>query len=162
MLLRDWLNDEHVNMFFPVLMQPMDTDEETSLLLSTGCPQSIVTSLLTFAFKYRENMFATDSVSKGSVGGGTGVMKHRKLGTRTLLRITSRIAAAPWDDDLYAHIRRAILADFLPPTEKMALDTIFADSRIMPRSNVVRSVLHFQVNAIINVFFFAVQRASPT
>ncbi|KAL5520838.1 hypothetical protein ACEPAF_2841 [Sanghuangporus sanghuang] len=136
MPLRDWLNDEHVNMSFPVLMQPMDTDEETSLLLSTGCPRPVVALLLSFTSKYREAMSSNDSVTKGGSGSGGSMIKNRKLGTRTLLRIARRIATVRWDDDLYNHIRRAVLADFLPPTEKMALDTIFAESRITPRSAV--------------------------
>ncbi|KXN89721.1 von Willebrand factor A domain-containing protein 8 [Leucoagaricus sp. SymC.cos] len=37
--LKDWLSDEHANMFFPIPSQPMDAQEELSILIATGSPQ---------------------------------------------------------------------------------------------------------------------------
>ena len=136
--LRDWPSAEHANMFFPVLTFPMDSEEESALLLSTGCPKSVVSTLIRFAIKYRESMPNSDANAQRNVGGGgSGIMKNRKLGTRSLLRIAKRIAVVPWDDDLYMLIRRAVLADFLPPTEKMALDTLFTEVDVIPRADSV-------------------------
>ncbi|KAH8112896.1 AAA domain-containing protein [Phellopilus nigrolimitatus] len=127
--LRDWLSYEHANTFLPVLLQPMDTEEESALLRATGCPPAVVSALIAFAVKYRDNMSASDTNhSAGSV------MKNRKLGTRALVRMARRVAEVPWDDDLHVMIRRAVLADFLPPVERMNLDSLLAEAEIMQRT----------------------------
>ncbi|KAI0786986.1 AAA domain-containing protein [Abortiporus biennis] len=111
--LKDWLSDEHANMFFPVPSLPMTTSEESSVLLQTGCPPHLVNSLLEFAEKYRASM--TSDV----------VQKNRKLGTRALVRLAKRLAKYPDNPDLHALLSQAILAEFLPATETMNLEVIF-------------------------------------
>ncbi|KZS88617.1 hypothetical protein SISNIDRAFT_417941 [Sistotremastrum niveocremeum HHB9708] len=119
--LKDWLFDEHANMFFTIPSQPMEEDEESSLLLGTGCPPATVKILLNFATKYRQTM-SSDTVQK-----------NRKLGTRSLIRIARRLAQFPWDDDLYPIFSRAVLLDFLPPAERTNVVTIMEESGIKQR-----------------------------
>jgi len=96
----------------------MDEDEECTVLLATGCVKDKVDTLLRFATLYRQNMSSDN------------VLKNRKLGTRTLVRIASRLARFPWDDDLYGLISRSLLAEFLPATERMNLEVLFDDCKI--------------------------------
>ncbi len=119
--LRDWLSDEHGNMFFTIPTQPMDEPEEARILSATNCPSSIIGALLTFANKYRASVSAES------------VQKSRKLGTRSLVRIAKRVAAFPWDDDIHAMLSRAVLADFLPPTERTTLQLMLEESGIRRR-----------------------------
>ncbi|EKM57120.1 uncharacterized protein PHACADRAFT_92032 [Phanerochaete carnosa HHB-10118-sp] len=113
--LKDWLSDEHANMFFPVAAIPMSQEEETILLLDTGCPRKLVNTLISFAEKYRSSM--TSDL----------VQKNRKLGTRALVRIARRLAKHPDHVDLYTMLSHAVLAEFLPATERMSLGTIFEE-----------------------------------
>ena len=100
--LKDWLSDEHANMFFPVAAQPMSHAEEEHLLLQTGCPAPVVDALLRFADRYRTSMTAD------------AVQKNRKLGTRALMRIARRAAQFPSvEPDLCTLLSRAVLAEFL-------------------------------------------------
>jgi von Willebrand factor A domain-containing protein 8 len=124
--LRDWLNDEHANMFFPIPSQPMDADEENEILLETGCSPNIIKTLLSFAEKYRQSLSAD------------AVQKNRKLGTRALVRIATRLARFPQDDDLNALISRSLLAEFLPAVERITLDTLLQEAGIKKRSAWVR------------------------
>ncbi|ETW77425.1 hypothetical protein HETIRDRAFT_156533 [Heterobasidion irregulare TC 32-1] len=122
--LRDWLSDEHANMFLPIPAQPMDHAEESAVLLQTGCPPHHVKTLLSFAEKYRQSIPSED------------MLKNRKLGTRSLVRIARRLAGFPWDDDLHALISRVLLAEFLPTTEKMSLESLFEECEIKRFTNV--------------------------
>lgn len=124
--LKDWLSDEHSNMFFPIPSQPMDSAEEAALLAQAGCPSRLISTLLTFAEKYRQTM-SSDAVQK-----------NRKLGTRSLIRIARRLAKFPWDDDLYTIISRSVLAEFLPPAEKLSLDSLLEECGIRKRTPLVR------------------------
>ena len=128
MPLKDWLSDEYANMFFPIIAKPMNTDEEASILLGTGCPAQFVKMLLVFAEKYRLTI-ASDSVQK-----------NRKLGTRALIRIARRLAKFPEDDDLFVFLNRAILSEFLPHTELMKLEPLFEEVGIKKRTPAVRNV----------------------
>ncbi|RDB28140.1 von Willebrand factor A domain-containing protein 8 [Hypsizygus marmoreus] len=116
--LKDWLSDEHANMFFPIPSQPMDRNEELDILRSTGCSPALVETILSFAEKYRQSMSEDN------------VIKNRKLGTRSLVRIARRLALFPQDDDLNAIISRSLLAEFLPAMERMNLDALLVDSDI--------------------------------
>lgn len=78
-----------------------------------------------------------------SAGGSESIQRSRKLGTRTLVRIARRIAKAPWDDDLYGLIMRALLAEFLPAVEKMALETLLEEAGIRRMADVVSSHSYF-------------------
>lgn len=125
--LKEWVADEHANMFFTVPSQPMDPQEEASVLRATGCPESIVTTLLDFAQKYRQSLSSDN------------IIKNSRLGTRTLVGIARRIVASPQDDDLNSLISRALLAEFLPAVEKINLNTLLEDSNIFKRTEPVRT-----------------------
>ncbi|TCD60876.1 hypothetical protein EIP91_009382 [Steccherinum ochraceum] len=120
--LKDWLSDEHANMFFPIPSIPMSPSEESTVLLQTGCAPSTVDNLLTFAEKYRASM--TSDV----------VQKNRKLGTRALVRLASKLAKFPGERDLHMLLSQAILAAFLPATESMNLQEIFEECGIQKRT----------------------------
>ncbi|KAF7986115.1 hypothetical protein HWV62_41553 [Athelia sp. TMB] len=120
--LKDWLSAEHANMFFPIAAQPMTASEESAVLAATGCPLSLISTLIPFANKYRESMSADT------------VQKNRKLGTRSLVRIARRVAAFPNDDDLHGLITRSLLAEFLPAVERMNLDELLEDAGIKKKS----------------------------
>ena len=124
--LRDWLSDEHSNMFLAIPSQPMDEAEESTILLRTGCAPEHAKTLLMFADKYRRTM-SSDSVQK-----------NRKLGTRSLVRIAKRLAKFPWDDDLHKIICRSVLAEFLPAAERMTLDILFEECGIKHKPALVR------------------------
>ena len=120
--LKDWLNAEHANMFFPIAAQPMTPSEESAVLAATGCPPSLISTLIPFANKYRESMSADT------------VQKNRKLGTRSLVRIARRAAKFPNDEDLHGLITRSLLAEFLPAVERMNLDELLEDAGIKKKS----------------------------
>ena len=124
--LKDWLGDEHANMFFTVPAQPMSHAEEAHILLQTGCAAPVVETLLRFADRYRTSMTSD------------AVQKNRKLGTRALMRIARRIAQFPAAaEDLHVLLSRAVLAEFLPATETMNLQNIFEDTGIKKRTQPV-------------------------
>ena len=112
-------------MFFPIPSQPMSREEESDVIKATGCPPHIIECLLSFAEKYRQ------SISDDNV------LKNRKLGTRSLVRIARRLALFPHDDDLNAIINRSLLADFLPAVEKRNLDTLLSEAKIEPKPSLV-------------------------
>ncbi|KAG2007118.1 MDN1 midasin family protein [Coprinopsis cinerea AmutBmut pab1-1] len=120
--LKDWVSDEHANMFFPIPSQPMDPQEEGAILRATGCPPQIVDMLLTFAEKYRSSLSADN------------IIKNRRLGTRTLVSLARRIALFPEEVDLNSLVSRALLADFLPAVEKLNLTTLLEDSNIFKKT----------------------------
>ncbi|KAJ7224765.1 AAA domain-containing protein [Mycena rebaudengoi] len=122
--LKDWLSSEHANMFFPVPSQPMEHEEESMLLLSTGCPPRVVERMLAFAERYRQTMSEDN------------VQKNRKLGTRSLMRIARRLAVDGGEDnaegaDLRAILSRSLLLEFLPGVERMNIDTLFDDAEVL-------------------------------
>ncbi|KAF8878073.1 AAA domain-containing protein [Infundibulicybe gibba] len=123
---KDWLSDEHANMFFPVPSQPMDADEEFRILSSTGCPSDMARVLIALAEQYRR------SISNDNV------LKNRKLGTRTLVRIARRLALFP-QEDINTIIRRSLLADFLPAMERLNLDNLLEESGIRRKAPEVGS-----------------------
>ena len=112
-------------MFFTIPSQPMDSQEESAILSATGCSQHYIDTLLTFAEKYRSSMSPDN------------VLKNRKLGTRSLIRIARRLALYPQDNDIYHIIQRSLLAEFLPATEKMNLNTLLEDSNIFKQTSQV-------------------------
>lgn len=151
MTLRDWMTAEHVNMFFPVLTLPMDVDEESAVLEQTGASKVLIDRLIIFAKRYRDTMSTSHVPKSASSGasalafsgadGAESIRRHRKLGTRTLVRMARRIAKVPWDDDLYRMIIRNLLAEFLPTTERMALETLLEETGLRRLSDVVSDLL---------------------
>lgn len=100
----------------------MAAEEESTILAQTGCSPGVINVLLNFADKYRSRMTSD------------AVQKNRKLGTRALRRLASRLAKFPADSDLRTLLSQAILAEFLPPTESMNLDIIFDECGIKKRT----------------------------
>lgn len=96
------------------------------MLLQTGCPSGLVEVLLHFADKYRSSM--TSDL----------VQKNRKLGTRALIRIASRLARFSEYADLHTLLSHAVLAEFLPATERMNLDLVFEELKIEKTTPPVR------------------------
>ena len=123
--LKDWVSDEHANMFFTIPSQPMDAQEEGAVLKGTGCPDHIVLTLLLFAEKYRSSLSSDN------------IIKNRRLGTRTLVSIARRVAASPEDVDLFDLVSRALLAEFLPAVEKINLNSLLQDSSVFRRTEPV-------------------------
>ncbi|KAG7095577.1 hypothetical protein E1B28_006310 [Marasmius oreades] len=117
--LKDWLSDEHCNMFFPIHSQPMDEKEEYVVLKSSGCSSETLERLLRFAERYRRS-FSDDNIQK-----------NRKLGTRSLMRIANRLASVPGDArDLRTLLSRTLLAEFLPATERLNLESLFGETGV--------------------------------
>ncbi|KAJ4500247.1 AAA domain-containing protein [Lentinula lateritia] len=130
--LRDWLSDEHANMFFTIPSRPMSSSEERTVLVNTGCDPAVVDLLLTFAEKYRQSMDI--GVSSANVGNGhnssSAVQRNRKLGTRTLIRISKRVALFPQEasqETLRKIFDHALLSEFLPTTERMVLNGLLEE-----------------------------------
>lgn len=141
--LRDWVSDEHSNMFFPIPSQPMDVEEERFILLATGCPSEAVEQLLTFADKYRTSLSSDN------------VQKNRKLGTRSLVRIARRVAMFPENCDLHTIVGRSLLAEFLPAVERLNLMTLLEESGIRRQTPPVGSS-HFFVFACTDVIVYSI------
>jgi von Willebrand factor A domain-containing protein 8 len=118
--LKDWLTDEHANTFFTIPSLVMDRKEERKVLeiRSPDAPSSVLDVLLDFADKYRR---ATSADT---------VLRSVKLGTRSLIRLARQIVASPDPSDLKDPIRRNLLAECLPITERMVLEEIFAECNI--------------------------------
>ncbi|KAG5651686.1 hypothetical protein H0H81_007817 [Sphagnurus paluster] len=135
--LKDWLSDEHANMFFPIPSQPMDRCEEGDILRATGCPPELVETLLSFSEKYRLGMSEDN------------ILKNRKLGTRTLVRIARRLAIFPQDNDLNVIITRSLLAEFLPAMERMNLDTLLTESNIERKTPAFNGSPKVEGNALV-------------
>ncbi|KAJ4490439.1 AAA domain-containing protein [Lentinula aciculospora] len=131
--LRDWLSDEHANMFFTIPSQPMSPSEERAVLSSTKCHSAVVHLLSVFAEKYRQKMGIETSFGNARNSGnntGNAVQRNRKLGTRTLMRISKRLALFPQDasqETLRKILSHALLAEFLPTTERMVLDGLLEE-----------------------------------
>jgi hypothetical protein len=113
-------------MFFPIPSQPMDHQEESSILLSTGCRKDLVDTLLRFAEKYRQSISADN------------ILKSRKLGSRSLVRIARRLTMFPEARDLHFIISQSLLAEFLPTMERLNLNTLLQESNILKKSDAVR------------------------
>jgi hypothetical protein len=112
----------------------MEHEEESMLLLSTGCPPRVVERMLAFAERYRQTMSEDN------------VQKNRKLGTRSLMRIARRLAVDGGEDnaegaDLRAILSRSLLLEFLPGVERMNIDTLFDDAEVLRIAPAVRVFL---------------------
>lgn len=107
----------------------MDVQEETDILRATGCPSELVDTLLRFAGKYRETISADN------------VLKSRRLGTRSLVRIARKLAMFPDSLDLHLTLAQSLLAEFLPAMERLNLNTLLEDSNIIRRSQTVSATL---------------------
>lgn len=108
----EWmLNDELSNVSMMVGMVPLSWEEEVELLRRTSVDGTVLHQLAKFVKAYR-NLSA----------GGRG--RLRRLGTRSLLRICRRLATFPDEQAELARIlRRALLVDFLPRTERIDFES---------------------------------------
>ncbi|KAM0756043.1 hypothetical protein T439DRAFT_283415 [Meredithblackwellia eburnea MCA 4105] len=113
---REWLTEEISSIFFALPVILMSSSEETSLLLSTGCPPSLGERMIAFAQAYRR------------ANGGQG-NKSRRLGTATILRMGRRLSleGERGADGVYELINRALLSEFLPPTTKGELESLLEE-----------------------------------
>ncbi|KAJ7594399.1 AAA domain-containing protein [Mycena floridula] len=116
--LKDWLTEEHANMFYTIPLLSMQREEEEAVLLSTGCPAATVKTLLDFAETYRE------SISNDNV------QRNRKLGTRSLLRIAKRIVNFAGSSDLHTLLRQTLMMEFLPIIERRNIESLLAEFEI--------------------------------
>ena len=91
--------------------------EERDVLLLTGCPVELVDTILHFAERYRVTLSA-DSV-----------LKNRKLGTRALVRISTRLSKYS-GEDLYSLLARSLLVEFLPAVEKANIENLLDECGI--------------------------------
>ncbi|VDB87134.1 unnamed protein product [Peniophora sp. CBMAI 1063] len=128
--LRDWLTEEHANAFFPIPLVPMSRAEEITALqvAAPTCPPAVLEKLLAFAVRYRSSL---------SADGDAAGLRKRKLGTRALVRIARRVSIVGEEEgvrEMYALIGRALLKEFLPATERMALEDMLAECGITPSS----------------------------
>jgi MoxR-like ATPase len=120
----DWLNEESSTLFGFVQPSPMTSAEERQVIqVRTGCPPEHLDTLLNFSNKYR-------SLSNQS---GLGLAKSRRLGTRALIRMASRLARFPTNTDMYALVSRNLLMDFLPRTTKELVARVLDESGLHPR-----------------------------
>lgn len=94
----------------------MPLEEETAILRATGCPSSLVKQLETFARAYRRANAAPGS-------------KSRRLGTASLVRIAKRLAKFP-EEGLFGLLNRTLLSEFLPTTDKVALQELFKQTGV--------------------------------
>jgi hypothetical protein len=128
--IRDWLTDEHANMVGTLSSIPMPPTEELDILLSTGCNASTAKKVLEFASAYRASLDAAMKESGNRGSNSNNVHKSRRLGTRALVRIARWCARFPWDEDLYSLFARALLIEFLPPTERTNVETLMKECGI--------------------------------
>lgn len=142
------MSDEHANMFFTIPSQPMGADEESAILLSTGCPSEGVETLLNFASKYRESISADN------------VQKNRKLGTRSLVRIARKIAKFK-NADLHAIISNTLLASFLPLVERRNLLSMLNECNIPERNTEACIAYVFSFQLCSNLYFTSFILSTP-
>lgn len=134
---RDWLTDEHANMFGALTSLPMSSSEELEIILDTGCSQEVSSKILELAQSYREsqNAKARESSKRGNSAGGS--QKNRRLGTRALVRIARWFAMYPTEADLYTLFSRALLIEFLPVAERTDVETLMKESGIIRKLELV-------------------------
>lgn len=120
----DWLNEEASTLFGYVQPSPMSAQEERHVIqVRSSCPDNLLDPLLAFASHYR-------SLSRDPT---LGLSKSRRLGTRALIRLASRLAKFPESTDLYALLVRNLLIDFLPRTTKELVFRVLDDVGLRPR-----------------------------
>lgn len=127
----------------------MPHTEESALLLATGCPSHVVDTMMLFAEKYRASMLEGANKEGGGSRGDEAVLKKRRLGTRGLIRMAKWVALLGLGrgvdgrpvlvDGLHEMICRSLLAEFLPPTERMNLDIMLEECGVVKTAPVVRS-----------------------
>ncbi|PWN52041.1 hypothetical protein IE53DRAFT_367543 [Violaceomyces palustris] len=117
---KQWLNEEASTIFATCATQPMDAEEEKNIIFTrTGASGPGLKKLLEFAERYRTL----------SADPNLGLQKSRRLGTRQMIRMATRLAHWP-ETDLHGLIWRNLLVDFLPATVRGVVKDILNECRI--------------------------------
>lgn len=116
-----WLSEDVAAMFAVVPAPPMDAAEEQHLVLTRSGCDAPLDRVFEFARRYRA----------ACADPGAGLHKARRLGTRQLIRIASRIARFP-RTDVHAALWRGQLIDFTPRTVRDVVAGIMRDCGIYP------------------------------
>ncbi|CAO3686219.1 unnamed protein product [Umbelopsis ramanniana] len=120
-----WLTPEVLTMFHFVVVSPLPSAEEQSVLktLSPGVDEDKLSTLLKFANRLRRD---TDENIK---------VLSNAMSTRQLIRICRRIAYFP-DDCLHTSVHKVSLSRFMPNIARMALDELLkANGIAQPTEN---------------------------
>ncbi|CEH18703.1 AAA ATPase containing von Willebrand factor type A (vWA) domain [Ceraceosorus bombacis] len=121
----EWLNEEASALFSFVAPAPMSAAEELSVIVSrSGARPAQLEPLLAFTARYRA--LAADPA--------LGLQASRRLGTRALIRIATRITQYPWTD-LYATLARTLLIEFLPRTTAALVQSALSQTELRPRGS---------------------------
>ncbi|EGF99746.1 Hypothetical protein MELLADRAFT_94123 [Melampsora larici-populina 98AG31] len=107
----EWMtNDELGNITMMIEMIGLRWEEEVELTKNIGINETLLNKLSVFVKAYRD---------LSSQGG-----KFRRLGTRGLLRICKRLGCFPEEEwDLGRTLKRILLVEFLPKTERMDFES---------------------------------------
>ncbi|WFD33517.1 hypothetical protein MCUN1_000330 [Malassezia cuniculi] len=117
-----WLSEDVAAMFATVTSPPMDAQEERHLVLArSGCAPERLEPVFEFAKRYRA----------ACADPGVGLHKARRLGTRQLIRVATRMARFA-RTDVHAVLWRGQLVDFLPRTVREIVASLLRDCGIVP------------------------------
>ncbi|KAN0062821.1 hypothetical protein ACQY0O_004641 [Thecaphora frezii] len=122
-----WLSEEASTLFASCITAPMDEAEEREIVVRrTGvAPDSSELKRL-FEFVRRYRQLSSDPT--------LGLAKSRRLGTRQVIRMASRIAMQRDPDDadcdLHGLIWRSLLVDFLPSTVRDVIRSLLQECKI--------------------------------
>lgn len=118
-----WLDEEASTLFAICSTRAMDEDEEHHIVLSrVGLDAATSDMKRMFQFVNRYRSLSADP--------NLGLAKSRRLGTRQVIRMASRLAR--WQDDCDVHglIWRSLLVDFLPITVREVISNLLTECGI--------------------------------
>lgn len=118
-----WLDEEASTLFAICSTRAMDEDEERHIVLSRvglSEPTSDMKRLFQFVNRYRSL----------SADPNLGLSKSRRLGTRQVIRMASRLGRWQEDCDLHGLIWRSLLVDFLPITVREVIANLLTECGI--------------------------------
>jgi hypothetical protein len=119
----DWLNEEASALFSFVAPMPMSAAEELKVIVArSGAEPAALSQLMDFAGRYRA--LAADPA--------LGLDASRRLGTRSLIRVATRLARHS-STDLHDTLARTLLIEFLPRTTSTLVQTALAESDLRKR-----------------------------
>ncbi|CDU22417.1 uncharacterized protein SPSC_01047 [Sporisorium scitamineum] len=119
-----WLDEEASTLFAICSTRAMDEDEERHIVLSRvglDAPTSDMKRMFHFVNRYRA-LSADPSL---------GLAKSRRLGTRQVIRMASRLARWQEDCDVHGLIWRSLLVDFLPITVREVIANLLTECGIL-------------------------------
>ncbi|SPO39671.1 uncharacterized protein PSFLO_05152 [Pseudozyma flocculosa] len=128
-----WLSEEAATLFATCITTPMDEAEEREIVLRrTGIPADSAALKRLFVFVQRYRQLSSDPT--------LGLAKSRRLGTRQVIRMASRLTLerrrdgdADEDDyDLHGLVWRTLLVDFLPSTVREVIQNLLQECKIHP------------------------------